>query len=106
MTSRSINPIKNENLAPEIRTSLDRYLARMTKVTGWQWKIKLIYKPGTWHRACLTSQRAGELFVWYRANPGCWTIANRQTGRGITRTRRTRLKGISEKKKQQSIVER
>ena len=88
MKPRIVNPIEYDDLEPEIRVSLDRYVARLTKATGWHWRVKHVYKPGTWHRARLTSRKGGELLIWHRSKQCYWTIANRQEGQEIVRTRR------------------
>ena len=86
--NKIVNPITYNELEPEIRLTLDRYLGKIMKVTGERWKINHIYKPTRWYRAHLGSAKGSGLIIWYRPRKRCWTVINSYFGLGIRRRSR------------------
>ena len=86
--NKIVNPITYNELEPEIRLTLDRYLGKIMKVTRDRWKINHIYKPTRWYRAHLGSSKGSRLIIWYRPKKRCWTVINSYFGHGIRRRSR------------------
>lgn len=73
MKPKVVNPIPYQDLDPEIRSKLDRYIRKVGKATGERWYIACIYKSTTWYRAQLRSLEGSHVYVWYRPRKNCWT---------------------------------
>jgi hypothetical protein len=102
--NKIVNLISYNELEPEIRLRLERYVGKIAKLTGERWKISHIYKPIRWYRARLGSPDGSEFVIWYRPNKRCWTVINSYHGLGIRRRLR-RKRSLSDEEKQRMIFE-
>jgi hypothetical protein len=99
-----INPIAYEELEPDIRLGLDRYVSKLDKVTGKRWKIDHVYKPTQWYRARLVSSERSVLIIWYRPKNRSWTVIDQYSGLGVQPKRRSRQR-LWHEKRQRAVVE-